>query len=495
MTWPRRQTTRARQPARVGKRIAAAAVAVTFLAAAAIAAEPAAGGRLAPGSRPAEAGPPTEWRAGIAPDYAPSGMPDFSQCRGAWSVAGDPGQWTHAGPVALAAALWWLDSVAEPGSDPPPAVSDGHGLVTAYPVFGPPRDDHAPENLEPLVNDLALRAGTNAVRQSRAWRGTRWEDLTQAAESYVRSRRMEGHYAVHAARVPSTAWLLQRAAAGAAVVLALGVWEDQAAGGWRRVGGHYAVVAAIHAEPAAISVSDPLADSAAFGGDGIAVPAGPAGHGCREAPRAHDDARWVSHDRYALIAGPALPDGRLVLGGYFQPETYRDAAAFAAQNPLPAEEAHAGTWSRGPVAMAVDAALAVVPVGTAVAPTAVATGTPSPTPESSPESSPAGTLSPTASGTASATGGGPEPSVTSSAATPRGTLAPQPGATSGTRVPPATPSPTLRAPRRNAVCLPLVVRPRQPLVARPRQPLMIRPRLPLAAASCRWHTGRSTAPR
>ena len=31
-------------------------------------------------------------------DYAPNGMPDFSQCRPEWSQPGSPGQWTYAGP-------------------------------------------------------------------------------------------------------------------------------------------------------------------------------------------------------------------------------------------------------------------------------------------------------------------------------------------------------------------------------------------------------------
>jgi hypothetical protein len=328
------------------------------------AAEPSGAGRAQEPASGAMAAP--------APDYAPSGMPDFGQCRGAWSLPGSPAQWTHAGPVALADALWWLDSVAETEPAPPPAVSDTHALVTAYPVFGPALDDHDAQNLTPLVTDLSLRADTNGG----GWRGTRWQDLVDAAGDYVGSRRAVVRYETAAVDAPGPGWLADMMGQGAAVVVALGVWEDRGAAGWQRIGGHYAAVAGLDASGGWLWLSDPLADSAAYGGGGLAVPQDPARHSCREAPREHDDARVVSHDAYRLAAagdgaGSALGD-RLVLEDYFDAQTYNDAAAFAGQNPWAAGEAVL-RWGGSAVVMALDGALAVVPAGDAERSTATST--------------------------------------------------------------------------------------------------------------------------
>lgn len=347
------------------------------------------------------------WLAGGLPDYAPAGVPDFSQCRGAWSVAGTPGQWTHAGPVSLATALWWLDSRSEPAPAPPPAVRDGHALVTAYPVFGPPRDDHSIENIGPLVEDLALRSNTNGVRTAESLRGTRWEDLVSAAEAYLDARRRSAPYRLEQTGQPTADWVAAALREGGAVVLALGVWQDTPGQAWGRVGGHYATVSGLAADGSWVGLSDPLADAAAFGGEGRAVPDGHAAHGCREAPRGHDDAAAVSHDLYRLRRSGAEDEALLVLEGYFVPETYHDAAAFAGQNPMGALAERSATWRRGPVTMAVDAALAIVPDGRMPGPTPSpppsATATASATPIATtpvPSPPPPPTATPTAPGPA-----------------------------------------------------------------------------------------------
>jgi len=281
----------------------------------------------------------------------------------------------------------------------PPAVSDSHALVSAYPRFGPPRDDHDPENLGPLIEDLALRCDTNGVRSSSRWRGSRWPDLVTGLRAYVDARRLAAPYDLEAKDAPPPRWLADQSARGAAVIAALGVWEQRAGSLWLRIGGHYAAVAGVTAPdagPATLVLSDPLADSAAFGGGGQAVPGDPDAHGCREAPRKHDDAAAVSHDSYDLERDARLPDAPFVLAGYFTPDTYRDAAAFAGQNQLGGDSSADG-WAGGPVLMALDAAVAVFPARPD-RPTAL------------PSIEPGGTAQATAA--ASATADGPMPSRT-----------------------------------------------------------------------------------
>lgn len=336
------------------------------------------------------------WLPGEMADYAPTGMPDFSQCRRGWSrpaaEPGRPAQWTFAAPVALADALWWLDSRAEPGRLPPPAVSDGHPLVTFYPVFGRARDDHDPANLAALVEDLALRLGTDGRDGSAARRGTDWEGLVGGLRDYLASRRLGEVYAVETRAVPDLVWLRRWTDEGAAVVLALGVWERQG-DAWLRVGGHYAAVAGIAGDIAAdggadasfLALADPLADQVAQTGVGRMVPPDAALHSCRLAPAAHDDAAVVAHDGFALLSGH--PDGRLILGDYFRLDAMGEAAAFAGQNALALPAAQRGAWQGGAVVMALDAAMAIVPApalrppGPTASPTAAAaTVTASPTP-------------------------------------------------------------------------------------------------------------------
>lgn len=356
------------------------------------------------------------WLPGELADYAPTGMPDFSQCRRGWSrpaaQAGRPAQWTFAAPVALADALWWLDSRAEPGRASPPAVSDGHGLVTFYPVFGRARDDHDPANLGSLVEDLALRLGTDG-RGGGERRGTAWQGLVGGLRDYLAARRLDGSYTLETRTAPDAAWLRRWADEGAAVVAALGVWERQG-DAWRRVGGHYAAVAGVVPEggvgagpPApvlgTVALADPLADQVAQNGRGRMVPPDPALHSCRLAPAAHDDAAVAAHDGYALtvdLSEAPLPDQRLVVAGYFGLEAMGEAAAFAGQNPidLPAEQG--GDWRGGVVVMALDAALAIVPAPVLRPPSptspATATATVTPTREAAPTRTTTSSPEPTA---------------------------------------------------------------------------------------------------
>lgn len=352
-----------------------------------------------------------DWLAGHV-DHAPSGVPDFSTCRPEWSLPSPdptrPGQWTHAGPVALANALWWLDSRAETAAAPPPAVHDTHPLVTAYPYFGPRRDDHDPETVGPLIRDLATRSNTNGALHPGEVRGTAWDDLVLGAQDYIGARGLSEAYAVQARRAPSAEWLREVRGRDGAVVLLLGAWE-LAGEAWVRIGGHYVALAGLSAD-GMLGISDPLADRAAEGRAGRAVPASVALHSCRLAPRAHDDAGVASHDAYALDTGAGLPDDRPVLSGYFEAARAGEVVAFEGLNPDPALPVHAAVWSGGVPVMALDAALAIVPLDApAAAPSATSTAVP-------PSPAPTKTLPPFATAPATSTPASPSPSPSPSPA-------------------------------------------------------------------------------
>ena len=107
------------------------------------------------------------WKEGGWPDYAPKGMPDFSQRQDEWGTGvGQPPsatwRWSHCGPVAAADSLWWFDSKFETNTQPPPTIADNYPLVTAM-TTTVAWDDHDPRNVEPLVNALAAQMGTNSA--------------------------------------------------------------------------------------------------------------------------------------------------------------------------------------------------------------------------------------------------------------------------------------------------------------------------------------------
>ncbi len=377
------------------------------------------------------------------PDYAPSGLPDFSQCRAGWSQPGNPAQWTYAGPVAVANVLWWLDSAAEPNPRSTAEPSDGHGLVTAYPRIGPSYDDHDSVNLPRLVEDLAHRADTDGRRDGTSVRGTAWEELAGSVGRYIADRGLSDDYSVSSASPPDEAWLAAQTAAHAGIVLALGVWERHD-GGWRRVGGHYAAVAGVASQR--VVLADPLADTAVLTGDGRLVPPEPELHSCRTAPRAHDDAAVVAHDSYFLKTTDYLPDGRPVLEGYFTPASYGEAAAFQGQNPMPALSGLEAEWQGQAVVMALDAAVAIVAVRD---PSVTPPTSQSPTPPASTAapSTPPTTTSPPTSTT--------QVPTRASDGTPTGTLASTPNAS--TSSPPDIASPTAASSQPSRAFLPLAL--------------------------------------
>jgi hypothetical protein len=115
-------------------------------------------------------------------DYAPSGVPDFDQRQGGTYLWQDMAQqWSHCGPVAVANSLWWLDSEFEPNPMPQPIINDGFPLVQTYGQW----DDHAAQNVAPLVEHLAYLMDTDGRRTGIAHSGTDVHDMEAGLAHYL----------------------------------------------------------------------------------------------------------------------------------------------------------------------------------------------------------------------------------------------------------------------------------------------------------------------
>ncbi len=323
------------------------------------------------------------------PDYAPNGMPDFDQKQDEWSLTVDDmalamaERWTHDGPVAAADALWWLDSRYETNTTPPPFISDTYPLVTAY---DPKWDDHAPENVPLFVEELAQYVDTNGLRTAADVEGTEVEMLYHGIEDYIADQGLAEDYAVHLEKAPTYQWVRDQADCCidqdccAAVILLLGFWERQDTG-WQRLGGHYVVVDCVGLdEPPLISFSDPFFDRAEQGWPGRVAPVPDHEH----PPYVlHNDAAYLSHDRYAAV-NVSAPIGVWAPQGYVT--EYADISNFVGQNfGEELEPYRAAAYEGGAILTSVEYAIAVQPakecaVTPIVTRTPTATGTPTATP-------------------------------------------------------------------------------------------------------------------
>jgi len=238
----------------------------------------------------------SSWVAlGPATDYAPAGMPDFDQRRRGWTspIADEsrPTTWTHDGPVAAAAALWWLDSRAEPRDFQPPAESDGFGLVTAFGFW----DDHATSNVRPLVEAIARASDTNgAAGLTPPYYGTCADALEQALDDWMSAAQTPGRFTVHRMARPTTDQLAEAVRGERAVFLLVGFWQPYPSGEWGRLGGHYVALQAADDQVDRVRISDPFRDRGAY-----AV-----------VPELHDRAGYVVHEDY--LVAPSLQPGPIL---------------------------------------------------------------------------------------------------------------------------------------------------------------------------------------
>jgi hypothetical protein len=170
------------------------------------------------------------------PDYATGGVPDLSQDHASFPPD-DDGHTTYDGPAALANCLWWYDSQMEgrcggfPGDG-----EDDYPLVRAY---GAVVDDHAPENAEPLIQQLASCARTDS-----AGPGTRMDDLEACATAWIDGAGEAQNYTVQRIPSPTFEQIVCEVERSENVIVQLGFWWSVDGGSsWSRCGGHYVTAA------------------------------------------------------------------------------------------------------------------------------------------------------------------------------------------------------------------------------------------------------------
>jgi len=271
---------------------------------------------------------------GRAVDYALSGMPDFDQRQADWQDPSGSQVWTHCGPAALLDVLWALDSLAEPGGVPPPTVSDGHGLVTSFGGW----DDHDAQNVPPLVEDWAVRLGTNSTLA-----GTELAAFEPALQSYFLARDLGDVYGVNVVASPSFEQLESWVAAEDGVVLLLGFWEEQGPDQWVYLGAHYVALDCVEPLNRFVTISDPFRDAWEAGEAVLGF--SPEQHPYPHTAEVHNDAKYVSHDGYRVVTAQR-PGGIAALEGYLGEQMHLQN--FLEQNRVPAFESYFGVYA-GPV--------------------------------------------------------------------------------------------------------------------------------------------------
>ncbi len=280
------------------------------------------------------------------PDYAPSGLPDFDQRQSLWVVSGTQ-QWSHDGPVALADLLWWRDSMQEASGSPPSTITDTYPLVEAYGAW----DDHASQNVAPLVREMARRLDTNDEHP-----GTDLDNLVVGLDGYLADKGLADDYSLALRRTPSFDWVREEVRQNRQVLLLLGFWEMQPAG-WKRLGGHYVAVAnASCGQEEWIALSDPFRDAAEVGLSGRVIPPGSHDHPADPPDTLHNNAAYVSHDLYGIMR---------TAGGWgpqCYARRYADIANFAGLNFAPSQEGdRASAYLHGDIVTLVDYALVLAP--------------------------------------------------------------------------------------------------------------------------------------
>jgi hypothetical protein len=271
-----------------------------------------------------------QWKGYVKPafpDYAPSGMPDFDENQDAWGPV--LGTYTWCGPVATANSLWWLDSeyesILNPLPIPPPTISDHFNLVTPY----GPWDDHDPQNVDPLVRNLAFLMDTDGQRTGDGHIGTRWPDLESGIKQYLVQQGLAGFFEVHNNSFPDLTWLDGEIEKCQDVELFLEFYQFTGVG-WTNLTitnpslefGHFVTCAGVNVTTSELLVSDPLQD--AFEAGKVSSGRSPALHAYPHASSVHNDAQFVSQDVYVvtpwMIPPPSPYGGQAVweLAGYLQ---------------------------------------------------------------------------------------------------------------------------------------------------------------------------------
>ena len=236
--------------------------------------------------------------------------------------------------MAAADTLWWTDSKHERSDSPPPeTISDTYPLVQAY---DPRWDDHAPDNVAPLVTDLAERMDTGPG-------GVVPAVVEAGLEAYIADHALGPDYRVMRRPLPTADHLRDVARYQKGAMVLLGFWEQQR-DGLKLVGGHWVAVAGVGCEDNRILLSDPALNNAEAGGPGYVRPWEPHPHPDEPPDMVHNDAAWVSHGEYEMVR---LAGERWHLEGY--PLTHELVEHHMGMNIPPEVQAVADCYLGGPV--------------------------------------------------------------------------------------------------------------------------------------------------
>jgi len=262
------------------------------------------------------------------PDYAPSGVPDFDQRQDNWGKI-DPAsglwKWTWCGPTAVANSLWWMDSRFEPNAIPPPTISDGFPLLTAYGGW----DDHDLQNAPPFISDLGWYMDTDGIRTGYPWSGTDVHQMEKGISMYLRDRGLETEFVIKKMKMPDFYYIEEEVERCEDVILLLGIWQSYDGITWWRVGGHYVTVPGVDSPNALIAFSDPCANNAEAGGMGRVLPLGvphvhpPPPVAPPQEDTVHNNASFVSHDIYSITPTSPSPGGTFAIE-FYEPITNTD---------------------------------------------------------------------------------------------------------------------------------------------------------------------------
>jgi hypothetical protein len=255
-------------------------------------------------------------------DYAPSGVPDFSQKQTGpdgtgWWKNPVTGQWSWCGPTAVADSLWWMDSRFETSTTPPPTINDTFPLVQSYNKTG--WDDHDPRNVPYLIENLSRYMDTDGYVSGVAHNGTEVHDMARGIQNYILAHGLQDQFEVNLVRKPTFDSICSEVTACEDTILLLGFWQNQG-GKWVRVGGHYVTVPGVNETLNEIYFCDPCTDNAELGQPGFAFPPGPVNHGLPDT--VHNNATYISYDMYNIVPGLSPSPGGVLEINYTPTEYY-----------------------------------------------------------------------------------------------------------------------------------------------------------------------------
>ncbi len=279
------------------------------------------------------------------PNYAPSGMPDFSQQQDQWKtiragsngyldslpyLAGDdfhnatknciaPGPnckletprvgddtdpWTFCGPVAVANCFWWLDSKYADSTGTPGDGKDIFPLVQNYTAGV---DDHSAANVPLLICELAK--AMNVCERGT----THIDDMEDAIDKWLINTGLS-NFTRKTEDAPTFEYIEDQIKSCHDVILQIGFYSNC----YNRYGGHFVTCAGVNSEEFQIAISDPDRDvrEGAMGNSNDHPP-----H--PEDQTVHNDTKYVSHDIFNVsVESPCsnlpykcyFPD---YIGGYY----------------------------------------------------------------------------------------------------------------------------------------------------------------------------------